>query len=253
MFTTGNSILRISNEDDVHKIIEFLRRFSFKDSDDKDAHEILCISIYVVALFKISRLRLPLIVEKSEAPDFRLSFNGGEKPIGLEHTRATLEQYKMADSEFKKRPAGSMMEPLYYSPFKKLPKKKVNIGIRKPNEQLKGLGSSGNNIEIEWAETIKNAIIAKTNLLNENHFQRFSTNELLIEDESPTELFKGNDVAFELLASAKKEIKPKLAPVTFDRVHIFTVNDFVYDFFNKNILIDVSKKNLLRDSELSDK
>ena len=244
MFTTDNSILRISNENDILKIIEFLRGFSFKNSDDKDAHEILCLCIYVVALFKISRLRLPLTIEKSEAPDFRIFFDGGEKPIGLEHTRATLEQYKMADSEFKKRPAGSMMEPLFYSPFKKVPKKNVNIGIRKPDEQLKGLGSSGNNIEIEWAETIKNAIIAKTNLLNENHFQRFSMNELLIEDESPTELFKENVVAFELLTSVKKEIKPKLAHVTFNRVHVFTVNDFVYDFFNENTVIDMSKKNL---------
>ena len=159
MFTTENPILKIKNEDDLHKIIEFLRVFSFKNSDNKDTHEILCLYIYIVALFKISRLRLPLIIEKCESPDFRIFFEGEEEPLGLEHTRATLEQYKMADSEFKKRPAGSMMEPLFYSPFKKLAKKNVNIGIKNPDKKLKGLPSVGNSIEIQWTETIKNAIM----------------------------------------------------------------------------------------------
>lgn len=63
-------------------------------------------------------------------------------------------------------PTGSVMEPFFYSPFKELPKKNVNIGIRNLGEELKSLGSGGNNIEIEWIETIKNAIIEKTKLVS---------------------------------------------------------------------------------------
>lgn len=244
MLTSDNSILRIENQNDLHEIIKFLRGFSFKRSDRKEAHEILCLYIYIVALIKASKLKLPITIEKKESPDFRIFLDDKKNPIGLEHTQATLEQFKMAYSEFKKKSKGCLMEPLFYSPFKKLPKLNINIGIRNPNEELKCLPSCGYDIELEWATTIKNAIIQKTKILNRNHFQKFSRNELLIEDQSPTKLFKEDDIAFDFLDNFKKEIEFETGPITFNKIHIFTVNDFIYDFFDEKLIIDMSKKNL---------
>ncbi|MCZ2222975.1 MAG: hypothetical protein LC122_05025 [Chitinophagales bacterium] len=54
-----------------------------------------------------------------------------------------------------------------------------------PTEHLVGQGYIGDRPEYEWVEIIKNTIFNKTTQLNKDHFEIFSTNELLIEDDSP--------------------------------------------------------------------
>lgn len=246
VFSKTTTTLRILNKNDLDEIFSFLRNFSYRKSDDKDAHETLGILLYIISLYKMSRLKYPLTIKKHESPDFLVSYDGKREAVGIEHSQATLEQYKIAEKEFRKRPEGSMMEPLFYSPFRKVPKTDVNIGIRSPGRELKGVGSAGYNIEIEWTEVIKRSIRNKVQLLSQKHFQKFSKNELIIEDQSPTKIAVEYDVAFDMLASIKAEITRESGKSSFDKIHILTCNTFIYDFFNENIAIDVSKKKLNR-------
>lgn len=254
MFTQSKPTLRIFGKNNLNDIFSFLRDFSYRKCDNKDAHETLCILLYIISLHKISRLKYPLTIEKHESPDFLVFYNGDTEAVGIEHSQATLGQFKIAEKEFRKRPDGSIMEPLFYSPFRELSKTDINIGIRSPDEELKGAGSAGHNIEIEWIEVIRRSISNKIKLLNQEHFRTFPENELIIEDQSPTKIAVEYDVAFDMLANLKNELGKESYKLSFDKIHVLTCNTFVYDFFNENIAIDVSKKNLnglLENNELA--
>lgn len=244
MFTKTKTALRILGESDLNDIFSYLRDFSYRKCDNKDAHETLCLLLYMISLYKMSRLKYPLTIEKQESPDFVVSYDGEMETVGLEHSQATLQQYKIAEKEFRKGPEGSVMEPLFYSPFSNVPKTHINIGIRNPSEELKGLGSAGHNIEIEWTELFKRSIKKKTELLDQNHFRRFPRNELIIEDQSPAMIAVEYDVALDMLAGTKEDITRENGKSSFDKVHIVTGNTFIYDCFGENVAIDMSKKNL---------
>ncbi len=244
MLTKTKPTLEILGKSDLDNIFSYLRDFSYRKCDNKDAHETLCILLYIISLYKLSRLKYPLTIEKHESPDFLVFYDSDTEAVGIEHSQATLGQYKIAEKEFRKRPDGSIMEPLFYSPFRKLSKTDIDIGIRNPDEELKGAGSAGHNIEIEWIEVIRRSISNKIDLLNQEHFRTFPENELIIEDQSPTKIAVEYDVAFDMLTNLKDELAKDSYQVRFDKIHILTCNTFIYDFFNENIAVDVSKKNI---------
>jgi hypothetical protein len=87
-----------------------------------------------------------------------------------------------------------------------------------------------------------NAISSKTELLNKNHFQTFHENHLLIEDDSPVDLFRNLPVALEQLTKVYQSVDLGQDRIHFDKAHVFSTHDFIYDVFGKCIKIDVSKK-----------
>lgn len=228
---------------DIKEVVEHLKAFTFKESDSAKTHENFCIYIFLVGCFKASKLPLPIKVISRESPDFTLVKTDENKEIGIEHTRATLESYKIAESELKKHPEGSAIELCYYSPYTKIPKKKSDIGIVAPGGRLKGDGWTGNQVEYEWAETILNSIKNKVQLLNEDHFERKNENHLFIEDDSPVDFVKHEKEAIEILNSKYKQTQ-FLKKYRFDKVHIFSQCILIYDAFGECVKINLRKKDL---------
>lgn len=190
----------------------------------------------------MNRLPLPVRVISRESPDFTIIYENNHQEIGLEHTKATLESFKMAEAELKKYPEGSMIELCYYSPFVKIPKKQSNIGIVSPKGPLKGEGWNGDQAEQEWAEIMLNAIKRKTELLNEPHFEIQQRNALFIEDNSPVYFMKNENDAIQLLKQKHEQIT--FPNYTFDNVHIFSNCTLIYDVFGKCIKTSLRKKEL---------
>ena len=82
----------------------------------------------------------------------------------------------------------------------------------------------------------------KIELLNSKNYEVFKENELLIEDDSPNDIFIEINSAIETLKSlyCKERFNNK---IIFDKVHIYnTQNTFIYDIFSETNIIDISKK-----------
>ncbi len=180
-----NFMFYFDSKDEIKNIIPMLNSFRIQDNDSSQVQEIFSSIVYLYSLGKLENNIYPFSLIKRESPDFSILYFDKNSSRGIEHSLSTLQDYKMAESELKKQPPGSKLEPDYYSPFKKLPKENINIGLRLPTEHLVGQGYIGDRPEYEWVEIIKNTIFNKTTQLNKDHFEIFSTNELLIEDDSP--------------------------------------------------------------------
>jgi len=175
---------------------------------------------------------LPILYHKFLLCQVHNSVNKN-KEIGIEHTRATVESYKIAESELKKYPKGSKIELSHYSPYRKLPKKKSGIGIIAPGDKLKGEGWHGDQAEQQWAETVLNSIKSKVRLLNEGHFRRKEENQLIIEDDSPDYfMIHEIDEAIDIL---KKKYNQTVfsEKSAFDKIHIFSNRTLIYDIFGE--------------------
>jgi hypothetical protein len=241
MLTKG-SIYEIHSANELDSIFSFLKAFKLSEGDLKEEHELLSILLFIISLSKTSQLNFPVDIHWAESPDFTFEFRNESRVIGIEHVRATLPEYKMADRELQRRPVGTLLEPSFYSPFNRLPKGEAYKGIRNPGENLVGDGWEGNGVEAEWANIMLHALTSKVALLNEDHFRTFKENHLLIEDDSPVDFIRNLPIALKLLKSIYRSIIFDKNGILFDKVHVFSVHDFVYDVFNKCVTIDVSKK-----------
>ncbi len=170
LFSETIKEIGFNQESDLKIIVEHLKDFTFQEDDGSKIHEFFCLYIFLIGSFKLGKLFFPVKIISKESPDFAVIYKDQNKEIGLEHTKATLESFKIAESELKNHPEGSFLELCYYSPFVKIPKKQSDIGIVYPKEHLKGEGWNGDQVEHEWTEIILSAIKKKTQLLNEVHF-----------------------------------------------------------------------------------
>jgi hypothetical protein len=237
--------IEINNKNDLKNIVNHLKGFSFaKDSTSKEhkEHEYFCLYIFLIGSYKMNRLPLPVRVISRESPDFTIIYESNHQEIGLEHTKATLESFKIAKAELKKYPEGSMIELCYYSPFVKIPKKQSNIGIVSPKGPLKSGGWNDDQVEQEWAEIMLNTIKRKTELLNGPHFEIQQRNALFIEDESPVVFMKNENDAIQLLKQKHEQIT--FPNYTFDNIHIFSNCTLISDVFGKCIKTGLRKKEL---------
>ncbi len=242
--------LKFNQASDLKMVVDHLKSFTFQEDDGSKIHEFFCLYIFLVGSFKLERLYLPIKIISRESPDFTVIYENQNREIGIEHTKATIESYKIAESELKKHPEGSVIELCHYSPFVKMSKKQSDVGIISPKSPLKGEGWSGNQVEYEWAETILNAIKKKVEVLNEPHFEVKANNALFIEDDSPVEFVKHEDDAIKVL-------KEKYIQVTFsekylfNNVHIFSNGTLIYDIFGECIKIGLRKKELEKQVSLN--
>lgn len=243
LFSENCKEIIIRKESNLKEIIEFIiNGFAPTMNNDKTIHENFSLYIFLIALHKISKLKFPIKVINREHPDFFIKI-GKNEDIGLEHTIATIEQYKIALSEFKKYPQGSFIQPTFYSPTKKLPQKKSDIGIKKPGEEVTGPGYTGFQIENEWAIIMLKAIQDKTYLLNYEHFKKYETNELIIQDHTPVSGFQFLDKSIEMLKKLYFQTTFNKSQ-EFDKIHIFSGNNLIYDVFGKIEIVDISKSEL---------
>lgn len=243
LFSETMTEIEFNQASDLRRIVQYLKGFTFQEGDSSKIHEFFCLYIFLVGSFKIGRLFFPIKIISRESPDFTVIYGDQNREIGLEHTRATLESFKVAESELKKHPEGSLIELCYYSPFAKIPKKQSDIGIVSPKGHLKGEGWKGEQVEQEWSEIILNTVKTKTELLNEGHFEIKKENILFIEDDSPVSFAKNEDDAIQILRQKFGQAK-LTAEQIFDRVHIFSNGTFIYDVFGQYGKAGLRKKEL---------
>lgn len=243
LFSETIRAIEFSQESDLKMVVEHLKEFTFQESDSSKIHEFFCLYIFLIGSFKLGKLSFPVKIISKESPDFTIIYKDQNKEIGLEHTKATLESFKIAESELKKYPEGSLIELCYYSPFVKIPKKRSDLGIVSPQGRLEGEGWNGNQVEHEWSEIILNTVKKKTGLLNEGHFEIKKENALFIEDDSPVDFVKHEDDAIQIL---KQKFNQEKLPAKhiFDTVHIFSNCTLIYDVFGECIRIGLRKKEL---------
>jgi len=238
LFSETTKEIMFNQPRDLKEVIEHLKGFKPQESDKSKIREEFCLYIFLIGCFKISKLPFPIKIISTESPDFILIETNKNKEIGIEHTRATLESYRIAVSELKKYPKGSKIEPCHYSPFTKIPKKKSDIGIIAPGDKLNGKGWNGDQAEQEWAETILNSIKSKARLLNESHFRRKEENQLIIEDDTPAYFMIHEDEAIDIL---KKKYSQTVfsEKSTFDKIHIFSNRTLIYDIFVECVKVNL--------------
>lgn len=243
LFSETITEIEFAQKSDLKMVVEHLKGFTFREDDRSKIHEFFCLYIFLIGSLKLGRLSFPVKIISKDSPDFTIIYEDLNKEIGLEHTKATLESFKIAESELKKHPEGSFIELCYYSPFVKIPKKQSDVGIIYPNGHLKGEGWNGDQVEHEWSEIILNTVKRKTELLNEEHFEIKRENSLFIEDGSPVDFVKHEDDAIQIL---KQKFNQEKLPAKhiFDNVHIFSNCTLIYDVFGECIRIGLRKKEL---------
>ncbi len=233
----------ISLEEESSALVKRLINFKLSTSDGSKIHEAFCLHIFLVACCNRGLLNGHLKICKQESPDFVITSIDGTIEIGLEHTCATLEQYKIAKAQFSKLPVGSLLELSRYSPFKPLKNNNADIGIIKPGAKLKDKGWKGNEPELEWSEIIFQAIVSKIETLNKSHFQQKLENHLIIEDDSPVDFVKDDKTAFKILRD--RYSSANYNEITeFHKIHIFSRCILLYDFFGECLEIDMHKAQL---------
>ncbi|MBN1973025.1 MAG: hypothetical protein JW787_05265 [Sedimentisphaerales bacterium] len=242
LFDETTNDISIRTEDDLQEIVNHLRNFTFPEKTTSKIHEVFCAYIFIVGCYKMNRLQLPISITCRESPDFEYYHKSANHKIGIEHTRATQESFKIAESEFKKHPEGSLIELCHYSPFENIPKLESDKGIIHPNDDLKGVGWGDNQTEQEWAEIMLNAIRSKTGLLNKPHFEIRSKNVLFVEDDSPVDFVKDDEKAIPLLRHNYSQTCFKQR--TFDSIHILTNCVFIYDVFGECLRTSMKKMDM---------
>ncbi|MDP2883525.1 MAG: hypothetical protein Q8P51_00685 [Ignavibacteria bacterium] len=135
---------------------------------DKDEAERACIAMYVNALIQISHnlVAWPVIITKSESPDFKLRF-GNNPEIGVEHSTITSTKYQQFRAESLRDPEDSVV---FLDSFK----------LGGPPENNHNAGWVGKEAEREWSTLALLRTKAKLDKLNRSHFLKNARNELLL-------------------------------------------------------------------------
>ncbi len=240
LFSDGNTCIR--NLSDVGALIASLSQTG-DPGRDKKAHEDYSLCAFVATGIIARNWPLPIVVTRRESPDFSLAIGSKGTTIGIEHTCATTEKYKMDEQFAESYPEGSLLELPYYSPSVHLPKKS-RAAIKRPDQKLDSPGWGDYGMENDCAQIVADAIRKKTEKLNENHFVKFHSNELIVEDDSHVSFCKRLDKTLELLrdkcASCQTEGRMR-----FDEIHLFSEHCFVHNVFKDSQIISLHRDDLL--------
>jgi hypothetical protein len=220
--------LVFNKDDDVEKFI-------LNNNGIKKEYELRPFHFFLNACLNIRKFSLSLAIYGGESPDFLLEIDP-ELNIGLEHTRATNEKYKMDDSESERCPPGTRIEIPYYSDSPPPPKKSC-IAIKRPGEKLTHGGWGDYGEEKAWSDTVLGIIAKKIESLNKTDFKKFSKNELLIDGTNLFYSSKGMQTSIDMLIN-KYSAKTFDKPLLYDKYHIIMGNNLIYDVFGDKIIVE---------------
>ena len=180
LFSDTCKKITLTQKSNLNVIVKYLEHFTPEENDSTTAHEFLSFYLFLIAAFKIQKMTFPVEILKNESPDFRLSRINEEPYLGLEHTRATVEKYKIDEAELAKYPEGTLIELSYYN-VNASPPKKCNIALKKPGEPLTSSGYGNYGVEKQWTEIILHSLKKKTKKLNVDKYKKKKRNEQLIQ------------------------------------------------------------------------
>jgi hypothetical protein len=218
----------------------------------KEIDEIYSIYIFLSGCLTISKISFPLNILKREHPDFQIN-----KDVGLEHKRATINNFEQDFNELIKNPQKyHMLERLSNSPegkpqfaLREYDKKEDNKEGKKKDkkDELKGNGFSQGDRQRTWVETILNIIVDKTENFNKGHFEKFSSNELFVQYKTQLGgyLHDNNELDKAIALLNERYCDTKIDyPLKYNKVHVFSSDRFVfiYDIFGEAIKVDVQKE-----------
>ena len=215
---------------DVGQIVECVTSVT-EIGGHTDARENFAVCLFLIVCFAKSKMGLPIKVLRRQSPDFLLCYGAEQKLLGLEHTRATTEKYAMDMKGFEQYPEGSLLELPPYDPNEKLPKKS-RIAMRKPGEKLISPGWGDYGMERAWIPVMSSCIEHKTEVLNKEHYEKFPSNDLIVEDESHVSVGKRLHQSISMLRE-KHLHAPVGGQCAFDKVHVVTEGRLVYDVFGE--------------------
>ncbi len=197
-------------------------------------NEALTFCHFLLYANQIGKIPLPIEIERSERPDFRVAMVGQTPFWGIEHTRATIERFAQDCRELEKWPDGTLIEAPYYS---------VNgstVGyceaMRLPGEKLRHPGYGDNGIETQWTDIILHTIEKKS--ARQRDWTTFWQNDLLMHYVGPAPIFMRFDSGVAMLKQKYMERSCELG--CFQRVHILigSGNLFIWDAFGETIKVD---------------
>jgi predicted nucleotidyltransferase len=118
------------------------RRTEGRTADDRDRY---CIVRYLEYLAEATLLELPVVVERGQAPDFVLRFDGRSR--GVEVTEGTTAALQEAATRLERAPPGTLLE---------------GTELREPGEPLRGDPYGGDQPEREWTAQMLDAVERKS-------------------------------------------------------------------------------------------
>lgn len=241
LFSENTRKIRLDSKADYLKIVESMRNFMFPDCPRSTDYEFFCFYVYIISLFKLGRIAFPIWAEKIESPDFLLCFDG--QTIGLEHTNATTTSLQHAYSKLNECPEGSLVElPEYCS--EQTSKETVLKGIRAPRERLQSSGWGDWGCENAWVKCFFDAIVKKTDLLNRDHFKKYTCNELIIYDDTPSVCPKLDYSVPKLKEEYKRFSRVADGVRYFEKIHLITSSTVIYDVMQEPRVVDIQKSAL---------
>lgn len=207
-----------------------------------EAHENIAACLFLIVAVVKSKIDLPIKVLRRQSPDFVLYYGAKQKLFGLEHTRATTEKYKRDMKVFEQYPEGSFLELPFYDSNGKLPKKS-KIAMRKPGEKLISPGWGDYGMEKAWIPVMASCIKRKAKVLNQKHYEKFPSNELIVEDDSHVCSFKRLDKSISMLRENHSHMR-SVGQFEFDKIHVITEGLLIYDVFGAALEMSIRRVQL---------
>jgi hypothetical protein len=191
--------------------------------------ERFCIVRYLGSLASSGLLTFPLRVVKWESPDFLI--HQAATTIGLEITEASTEKHQQAATLLEKSPPGTLLEG--------------EADLRKPDEELRGRGYVGDEVERELAGLILHAIEVKAAKINQPHFAHTDRYDLLIYDNSHLAVMaEFRDLAPKLREQLAERAQIGPGPRYFSEISVLSDSYLLYDVAARSSLLPVVKNNV---------
>ena len=133
-------------------------------------------------LSKSNHVSYPLSLKKRERPDYLLHCNGTD--IGIEITEATSQDYCEYVAAAEKDSTVTFLEPGHFRHGSRVSRNMKNQLLKQT--KLTSPGWAGDEVEKEWLNYVKDAILQKTAKAQKPEFEKFNENWLLVYDNTPT-------------------------------------------------------------------
>ena len=243
LFSNITDKILIKEQAELDSIEKFILDNNLSENRTSRHHEIYTLYLFIIAKQKQAKLNYPCQITKRESPDFLIEM--GNELIGLEHTIATLESFQIAKTDWERYPIDSAIE-ISHNLINNEPSKKIaDIGIKLSNDELTGAPIYGEKDVKEWLAIIFTQLVKKNIHFKDKNYEIFPSNELIIEVQSPHKISKKHRFATAFLRDTISKTN-RITKLHYDKIHIFSQNDIVYDLMGSSEIIHLRKNNLLR-------